>query len=72
VFALGSCEGATTGLFAGELVEGSVQPAGPEGLAGLDLLAAVPPLGVRVRKDVLGRRLRRRLVLVFLELILEL
>jgi hypothetical protein len=72
VLALGLRQRAASGLFAGELVERGVQPARPKGLPGLDLLAAVPPLGVRVREDILRRGLRRRLVLVLLKLIFEL
>ena len=46
VLTLGLRQRTASGLLACKLVEGRVQPAGPEGLSGLDLLSAVPPLGV--------------------------
>jgi hypothetical protein len=55
-----------------ELVEGRVESARLEGLAGLDLLTALPPLGVGVRKNVLRRGLRRSLLFVFLDFVLQL
>jgi len=72
VLALGLRQRTASSLLACKLVEGRVQPAGPEGLTGLDLLSAIPPLGVRVREYILRRGLRRSLVLVFPDLIFEL
>ena len=64
VLALGLGERAPAGMLAGQLVEGCVQPARAEGLAGLDLLPALPPLGVGVREHVLRHGLRRSLLLL--------
>ena len=65
-------QGAPAGLLAGELVERSIEPTRAEGLAGLDLLAPFPPLGVAVCEDVLRHRLGRSLLPVLANLVLKL
>ena len=52
VLTVRSCQRTAARLLAGQLVEGSIEAAGTEGLTGLDLLAALPPLGVGVGEDV--------------------
>ena len=63
---------APASLLAGELVEGSIQATRAEGFTGLDLLAALPPLGVGVRENILRGGLRGRLLVVFPDLIFKL
>jgi hypothetical protein len=72
MLSLGLCQRATTGVLASQLVERSIEAARLEGLAGLDLLSTLPPLGIRMREDILRGGLRRSLLLVFLGFVLQL
>ena len=59
-------------MFAGQFIQGGVEATRLEGLARLDLLTALPPLCVGVRENVLRGGLRRSMLLILLDLILEL
>jgi hypothetical protein len=72
VLALGLRQGPAPGVLAGQFIQRGIQLARLEGLAGPDLLAALPPVGVGMREDVLLRRLGFRLLRTLLSLILEL
>jgi hypothetical protein len=53
VLALSLGERTPARVFPREFIEGCVQLAGLEFLAGFDLLPALPPVGIRVRKHIL-------------------
>jgi len=72
VLALGVGERTAPGVLAGQFIERGVELAGQEGLAGLDLLPAFPPVGVGVREDILLLRGGLALLGAFLGFILEL
>jgi hypothetical protein len=72
VLALGLRQRTTAGVFAGQLVERSVEFAGSERLAGLGFLPPFPPVGGRVRKDILLGGLGLALLRSFFSLWFEL
>ncbi len=59
-------------MLAGQLVQRRVEAARLEGLAGLDLLTALPPLGIGMREDVLRGWLRRPALLILLGFVFQL